>query len=112
MTPRLLDEDDQPQTPAAPRNTRGGQTRNCAASEPPGADGTRRSHAVRRCSHPVRVFVRRRASTRHELDASLLLLPTTGFLPPTDRRVVGTIEAVERRLFVDGFVLRYDTLER
>ena len=44
-----------------------------------------------------------------ELDASLLLLPTTGFLPPTDPRVVGTIEAIERRLFVDGFVLRYDT---
>jgi GH15 family glucan-1,4-alpha-glucosidase len=44
-----------------------------------------------------------------ELDASLLLLPTTGFLPPTDPRVRGTIEAIERRLFVDGFVLRYDT---
>jgi GH15 family glucan-1,4-alpha-glucosidase len=44
-----------------------------------------------------------------ELDASLLLLPTTGFLPPTDPRVVGTIEAIERRLFIDGFVLRYDT---
>ena len=44
-----------------------------------------------------------------ELDASLLLLPTTGFLPPTDPRVVRTIEAVERRLFVDGFALRYDT---
>jgi GH15 family glucan-1,4-alpha-glucosidase len=36
-------------------------------------------------------------------------LPTTGFLPPTDRRVRGTIEAVERHLFVDGFVRRYDT---
>jgi len=44
-----------------------------------------------------------------ELDASLLLLPTVGFLPPTDPRVRGTIEAVERRLFVDGFLLRYDT---
>jgi GH15 family glucan-1,4-alpha-glucosidase len=44
-----------------------------------------------------------------EFDASLLLLPTTGFLPPTDPRVCGTIEAIERRLFVDGFVLRYDT---
>ena len=44
-----------------------------------------------------------------ELDASLLLLPTTGFLPPTDPRVRGTIEAVERHLFVDGFVLRYNT---
>jgi GH15 family glucan-1,4-alpha-glucosidase len=44
-----------------------------------------------------------------ELDASLLLLPSVGFLPPTDPRVRGTIEAVERRLFVDGFLLRYDT---
>jgi GH15 family glucan-1,4-alpha-glucosidase len=44
-----------------------------------------------------------------ELDASLLLLPTVGFLPPGDRRVRGTIEAVERRLFVDGLLLRYDT---
>jgi GH15 family glucan-1,4-alpha-glucosidase len=44
-----------------------------------------------------------------DLDASLLLLPTTGFLAPTDPRIRGTIDAVRRRLFVDGFVLRYDT---
>jgi GH15 family glucan-1,4-alpha-glucosidase len=44
-----------------------------------------------------------------ELDASLLLLPTTGFLPADDERVRGTVEAVERRLFRDGFVMRYDT---
>jgi len=44
-----------------------------------------------------------------ELDASLLLLPATGFLPASDPRVTGTIEAIERDLFVDGFVLRYDT---
>jgi GH15 family glucan-1,4-alpha-glucosidase len=44
-----------------------------------------------------------------ELDASLLLLPTVGFLPPTDARIQGTIAAIERRLLVDGFVLRYDT---
>lgn len=44
-----------------------------------------------------------------ELDASLLLLPTTGFLPADDPRVRGTIEAVERRLFVDGYLHRYDT---
>ena len=44
-----------------------------------------------------------------ELDASLLLLPTTGFLPAGDPRIRGTIEAVERQLLVDGFVLRYDT---
>jgi GH15 family glucan-1,4-alpha-glucosidase len=44
-----------------------------------------------------------------ELDASLLLIPTVGFLPAADRRVRGTIEAIERHLVVDGFVQRYDT---
>ena len=44
-----------------------------------------------------------------QLDASLLLVPTTGFLPASDPRIRGTIEAVERQLFRDGFVLRYDT---
>jgi GH15 family glucan-1,4-alpha-glucosidase len=43
-----------------------------------------------------------------ELDASLLLLPTVGFLPAADPRIQGTVAAVERRLFVDGFLLRYD----
>jgi GH15 family glucan-1,4-alpha-glucosidase len=46
-----------------------------------------------------------------ELDASLLLLPLVGFLPATDPRVRGTIEAVERELLHDGFVLRYRTHE-
>ncbi len=44
-----------------------------------------------------------------ELDASLLLLPAIGFLPPEDPRIRSTVEAVERELLVDGFVLRYDT---
>ena len=44
-----------------------------------------------------------------ELDASLLMLPMVGFLPPDDPRVRGTIAAVERELLVDGFLLRYDT---
>jgi GH15 family glucan-1,4-alpha-glucosidase len=43
------------------------------------------------------------------VDASLLLLPTVGFLPAQDRRMQGTIEAIERELLVDGFVLRYDS---
>jgi len=42
-----------------------------------------------------------------ELDASLLLIPLVGFLPASDERVRGTIEAIERNLVVDGFVLRY-----
>jgi GH15 family glucan-1,4-alpha-glucosidase len=41
------------------------------------------------------------------LDASLLLMPLTGFLPIRDERVRGTIEAVERELIQDGLVLRY-----
>ncbi|MFM9367975.1 glycoside hydrolase family 15 protein [Streptomyces sp. Da 82-17] len=45
-----------------------------------------------------------------ELDASLLLIPQMGFLPPDDKRVVGTIEAIQRELSTeDGFVLRYPT---
>jgi GH15 family glucan-1,4-alpha-glucosidase len=45
------------------------------------------------------------------LDASLLLLPLVGFLPPTDPRIVGTVKAIEQRLMTDGFVCRYDTGE-
>jgi GH15 family glucan-1,4-alpha-glucosidase len=44
-----------------------------------------------------------------ELDASLLLIPQTGFLPIDDPRITGTIAAIERELVVDGFVLRYRT---
>ncbi len=46
-----------------------------------------------------------------QLDASLLLLPSVGFLPPDDPRVRGTLQAIERRLMVDGLVVRYDTAE-
>jgi GH15 family glucan-1,4-alpha-glucosidase len=41
------------------------------------------------------------------LDASLLLIPTLGFLPPDDPRVRGTIAAIEKHLAVDGLLLRY-----
>ncbi|HEY3851093.1 MAG TPA: glycoside hydrolase family 15 protein [Steroidobacteraceae bacterium] len=43
------------------------------------------------------------------LDASLLLIPQVGFLPPDDPRVLGTIAAIERDLLVEGLVLRYAT---
>lgn len=46
-----------------------------------------------------------------ELDASLLLLPELGFLPPEDSRIRGTVEAIERTLLHDGLVLRYDTVK-
>jgi GH15 family glucan-1,4-alpha-glucosidase len=44
-----------------------------------------------------------------ELDASLLLIPLLGFLPPTDPRIASTMEAIERDLMFDGFVRRYHT---
>jgi GH15 family glucan-1,4-alpha-glucosidase len=42
-----------------------------------------------------------------QLDAALLLIPQVGFLPPADPRVIGTVEAVQRELMRDGFVMRY-----
>ncbi|MEU6405297.1 glycoside hydrolase family 15 protein [Streptomyces sp. NPDC046985] len=45
-----------------------------------------------------------------ELDAALLQIALTGFLPPQDKRVVGTVEAVQRELSVQGgYLLRYHT---
>jgi GH15 family glucan-1,4-alpha-glucosidase len=44
-----------------------------------------------------------------ELDASVLNIPLVGFLPGTDERVTGTIDAVTRELGRDGFVSRYST---
>jgi GH15 family glucan-1,4-alpha-glucosidase len=44
-----------------------------------------------------------------ELDASLLMIPLVGFLPPEDPRVRGTVAAIERELLVDGLVQRYTT---
>lgn len=45
------------------------------------------------------------------LDASVLQIGMVGFLPPDDPRYVGTVEAIERDLTSDGFVLRYRTGE-
>jgi GH15 family glucan-1,4-alpha-glucosidase len=42
------------------------------------------------------------------LDASTLMIPLVGFLPASDPRVAGTLDAVQRELTRDGFVLRYD----
>ena len=46
------------------------------------------------------------------LDASLLTMPLVGFLPVSDERVSGTIEAIERELMQDGLVLRYRPQEK
>lgn len=45
------------------------------------------------------------------LDASLLMIPMVGFLPPSDPRVAGTVAAIEQNLVKDGFVQRYATRE-
>ncbi|MGB6212740.1 MULTISPECIES: glycoside hydrolase family 15 protein [unclassified Pseudomonas] len=50
-------------------------------------------------------FIQHYGSTA--VDASLLLIPLVGFLPPDDPRVRSTIAAIERELVVDGLVLRY-----
>jgi GH15 family glucan-1,4-alpha-glucosidase len=47
-----------------------------------------------------------------DLDASTLLIPLVGFLPATDPRVIGTVEAIQRDLTRDGFVERYRTATR
>jgi len=43
------------------------------------------------------------------LDASLLMIPLVGFLPPDDTRVKGTVDAIEADLMTDGLVRRYQT---
>ena len=42
-----------------------------------------------------------------DLDASLLLLPIMGFLPPDDKRIRATVLAIADELTEDGLVLRY-----
>jgi GH15 family glucan-1,4-alpha-glucosidase len=42
------------------------------------------------------------------LDAGLLMIPLVGFLPAQDERVVGTVDAIQRELDLDGFLLRYE----
>jgi GH15 family glucan-1,4-alpha-glucosidase len=44
-----------------------------------------------------------------ELDASLLMMPLVGFLPPSDSRVRGTVAAIQRELMIGDFLLRYRT---
>jgi GH15 family glucan-1,4-alpha-glucosidase len=56
-----------------------------------------------------RTFTQYYGST--ELDASVLNIPLVGFLPGTDERVLGTIDAIARELGRDGFVSRYSTAD-
>jgi len=52
-------------------------------------------------------FVQAYGSER--MDASLLLLPMVGFLPPTDRRIKKTVQEIEKKLLFKSLVLRYET---
>jgi GH15 family glucan-1,4-alpha-glucosidase len=52
-------------------------------------------------------FVQSYGSTK--MDASLLLLPLVGFLPPTDPRIRRTVAEIEKKLIQKGLVLRYET---
>ena len=60
-------------------------------------------------SEELESFVQAYGSTW--LDGSLLMIPTTGFLPPDDPRVLGTVKAIEGRMLQDGFVMRHDPAE-
>jgi GH15 family glucan-1,4-alpha-glucosidase len=50
-------------------------------------------------------------STPGVLDASCLRLALVGFLPATDPRIRGTVEAIEKKLLRNGLVQRYKTRE-
>jgi len=57
--------------------------------------------------------VQRGCFTQHydttEVDASLLVMPTFGFIAGDDPRFLGTVRAIEQDLVRDGLVLRYRT---
>ena len=63
------------------------------------------------CAHGydarVGSFVQAYGSTL--LDASVLVIPLVGFLPPDDPRIRGTVRCIEEHLVADGLVLRYDS---
>ena len=67
-----------------------------------------RTEVVTRGTDPVRgCFVQHQETT--EVDASLLMLPTLGFVDGDDPAMRATLEAIERDLLVEGLVLRYRT---
>jgi GH15 family glucan-1,4-alpha-glucosidase len=66
-----------------------------------------RSTARRAYDADRKTFVQSYGSSN--LDAALLMMPLVGFLPATDERMQGTVEAIQRDLTIDGFVRRYTT---
>ena len=90
--------------------------RGIKAIEQFGLDGPREHWAALRATIAAQILARGYDPERNtfvqyygtrDLDASLLLIPQLGFLPPEDPRVHGTVAAVERDLVRDGFVCRY-----
>jgi GH15 family glucan-1,4-alpha-glucosidase len=93
---------------------------NCAAQSPHlGGAPSHRDHWRRMAERIHRDICKNALDSRgrhfvqsygsRNLDASLLLLPIVGFLPAQDSRIRRTVEAIERRLVVDGLVMRYDS---
>ncbi|MGP8269357.1 MAG: glycoside hydrolase family 15 protein [Terracidiphilus sp.] len=66
-----------------------------------------REICARAFSKKMNSFVQ--AYDSEHLDAALLLMPLVGFLPGSDPRVKGTVEAIERELMPAGLVMRYNT---
>jgi GH15 family glucan-1,4-alpha-glucosidase len=71
------------------------------------ADEIRREVCARGLDPSGRFFVQAYGST--EMDASLLQIALTGFLPADDPRFLRTLEQVEQRLMKNGLLLRYDS---
>ena len=84
------------------------------SSRTPGSTAQQRAHwkkIAARDSHDIckngvdkkrGCFVQAYGSTR--MDASLLLLPLVGFLPPSDPRIKATVQEIEKRLLHKGLV--------
>ncbi|MGA2633131.1 MAG: glycoside hydrolase family 15 protein [Terracidiphilus sp.] len=70
-------------------------------------DTIHREICARAFSEKMNSFVQAYDSV--QLDAALLLMPLVGFLPGSDPRVKGTVEAIERELMPEGLVMRYNT---
>jgi len=68
-------------------------------------DEIHREVCERGFDHELNSFTQSYGSKR--LDASLLVIPLVGFLPADDGAVLGTVAAIERELYRDGFVYRY-----
>jgi GH15 family glucan-1,4-alpha-glucosidase len=92
---------------AADRGARLARLRGEAEAAERWADAAAQIHADV-CEHGIDdrgVFVQH-YETR-ALDASALLVPLVGFLPPSDARIRATVLAIAEELTVDGLVLRY-----